>query len=48
MVEMAERLAAMGYAAFLPEMFYRDVPYEPFDLATVFGDPERARPALRR
>ena len=24
-----------------PEMFYRDVPYEPFDLATVFGDPEQ-------
>lgn len=41
MVEMAEHLAAMGYAAFLPEMFYRDVPYEPFDLATVFGDPEQ-------
>lgn len=44
MVEMAEQLAAMGYAAFLPEMFYRDAPYEPFDLATVFGDPdERGR-----
>ncbi len=44
MVEMAERLASMGYAAFLPEMFYRDAPYEPFDIATVFSDPgERGR-----
>jgi carboxymethylenebutenolidase len=44
MVEMAERLAGMGYAAILPEMFYRDAPYAPFDLKTVFGDPdERGR-----
>jgi carboxymethylenebutenolidase len=41
MVEMAEQLAAIGYAAFLPEMFYRDAPYEPFDLATVFSDREQ-------
>ena len=40
MVEMAERLATMGYAAFLPEMFHRDAPYAPFDLKTVFGDAE--------
>ncbi len=44
MVAMAERLAAMGYVAFLPEMYYRSGPYEPFDLATVFTDPgERNR-----
>ena len=39
MVDMAERLAAMGYVAFLPEMYYRDGPYEPFDMETVFTDP---------
>ena len=26
MVTMAERLAAMGYVAFLPEMYYRSAP----------------------
>lgn len=44
MIEMAEQLAGMGYVAFLPEMYYRHGPYEPFQLATVFTDPdERAR-----
>jgi carboxymethylenebutenolidase len=44
MVEMAEQLAGMGYVAFLPEMYYRHGPYEPFQIATVFTDPgERAR-----
>ena len=38
MVTMAERLAAMGYVAFLPEMYYRSGSYEPFDMATLFGD----------
>ena len=38
MVTMAGRLAAMGYVAFLPEMYYRSGPYEPFDMATLFGD----------
>ena len=38
MVTMAERLAAMGYVAFLSEMYYRSGPYEPFDMATLFGD----------
>ena len=44
MVEMAEHLAGMGYVAFLPEMYYRSGPYEPFRIDTVFTDPdERAR-----
>ena len=38
MVTMAERLAAMGYVAFLPEMYYRSGPYEPFAMETVFTD----------
>ncbi len=40
MIAMAERLAALGYVAFLPEMYYRSGPYEPFDMATLFGDPD--------
>ena len=44
MVEMAEQLAGMGYVVLVPEMYYRSGPYEPFQLATVFTDPdERAR-----
>jgi carboxymethylenebutenolidase len=44
MVQMAEQLAGMGYVAFVPEMYYRSGPYEPFDVATAFSDPgERAR-----
>lgn len=44
MVEMAERLAGMGYVTFLPEMYYRGGPYEPFSLDTAFTDPaERSR-----
>ena len=43
-VQMAERLAALGYVAFVPEMYYRHGPYTPFALDTVFTDPdERAR-----
>jgi carboxymethylenebutenolidase len=42
-VEMADRLAGLGYAVLLPDVYYR-TPWEPFDPATVFTDPaERAR-----
>jgi carboxymethylenebutenolidase len=41
---MAERLAGLGYAAFLPEMYYRHGEYAPFDMSTAFGDEaERTR-----
>ena len=44
MVEMAEQLAGLGYVAFLPEMYYRNGPYEPFSMASAFADEgERAR-----
>jgi len=44
MLEMAGHLAGMGYVAFLPEMYYRHGPYEPFNIDTAFTDPdERAR-----
>jgi carboxymethylenebutenolidase len=36
--DMAQRLADFGYVAFLPEMYYRHGPYEPFDLRTAFTD----------
>ncbi len=40
MIEMAGHLAAMGYVALLPEMYYRQGPYKPFNIATAFTDPE--------
>jgi carboxymethylenebutenolidase len=41
---MAQRLADLGYAVLLPNLYYRRGAYEPFDLGTVFSDPsERAR-----
>ena len=38
--EMAQRLADLGYAVLLPNPFYRLGPFEPFDMKTVFSDPE--------
>lgn len=35
---LADRLAALGYAVLLPDIYYR-TPYEPFDAANLFGDP---------
>jgi carboxymethylenebutenolidase len=43
MVAMAEQLAALGYAVLVPEVYYRSGPYEPFDLATAFSDPEERK-----
>ena len=43
-IAMAERLATMGYVGYVPDMYYRSGPYEPFDLAVAFSDPDqRAR-----
>ncbi|ONH30948.1 dienelactone hydrolase family protein [Pseudofrankia asymbiotica] len=42
--DMADRLAALGYAVALPNIFYRTPDAGPFDAATTFSDPEaRAR-----
>ncbi|MGH3853073.1 MAG: dienelactone hydrolase family protein [Pseudonocardiaceae bacterium] len=41
---MADRLAGLGYAVLLPDVYYRSGGYAPFDPATVFSDPaERKR-----
>jgi carboxymethylenebutenolidase len=41
---MADRLAALGYATLLPDVYYRAGDWAPFDVHTVFTDPdERAR-----
>lgn len=37
---MAERLAGLGYAALVPDLFYRFGAYGPFDAKTAFSDPE--------
>ncbi|MEI9428097.1 dienelactone hydrolase family protein [Mesorhizobium sp. Cs1299R1N3] len=34
--QMAERLAGEGYAVLLPDLFYRNAPYGPFDAKTAF------------
>jgi len=42
--EMAARLAALGYAVLLPDVYYRNGPWPPFDMGSVFGDAaERSR-----
>ena len=44
--ENAQRLANAGYLVLLPDLFYRDGPYEPMtDLSKLFGD-EEARKAI--
>src|SRR5262245_21309194 len=42
---MAERLAGQGYAVLLPDIFYRDAPYGPFDAKTAFAE-EKTRAKL--
>jgi carboxymethylenebutenolidase len=44
LIDMAQHLADLGYVSLLPEMYYRQGPYEPFRLETAFSDPaERSR-----
>lgn len=44
MHDMAARLATSGFLVAMPNVFYRSGVFEPFNLATVFTDPdERAR-----
>jgi carboxymethylenebutenolidase len=42
--QLGDRLASMGYAALIPDIYYRAGQWTPFDVATLFTDPqERAR-----
>jgi carboxymethylenebutenolidase len=42
--QLGDRLASMGYAALIPDIYYRAGQWAPFDVATVFTDKhERAR-----
>ncbi len=42
--QMGDQLADMGYVALIPDIYYRAARWAPFDMATLFSDPqERAR-----
>ena len=36
-----QQLADYGYAVLLPDVYYRHGDWAPFDMQTVFGDPEQ-------
>jgi carboxymethylenebutenolidase len=42
---MAERLSDSGYAVLVPDLFYRNAPYGPFDAKTAFND-EKGRATI--
>src|SRR6187455_117053 len=39
--QMAERLASQGYAVLVPDLFYRNGAYGPFDAKTTFSDDKK-------
>ncbi|TPG36997.1 dienelactone hydrolase family protein [Mycolicibacterium hodleri] len=41
--EMAAKLAGFGYAVLLPDVYYRDGDWAPFDLNTAFSDPDERK-----
>ena len=40
---MAAKLAGYGYAVLLPDVYYRNGDWAPFDMATVFGDEQERK-----
>lgn len=40
---MADRLAGLGYATLLPDVYYRYGGFEPFDMETVFSDEDQRK-----
>jgi dienelactone hydrolase len=36
--EMGDKLAGLGYAVLVPDVYYRDGNWAPFEMATVFSD----------
>ena len=41
--EMGDKLAAYGYAVLVPDIYYRDGDWAPFEMATVFTDEDERR-----
>jgi carboxymethylenebutenolidase len=41
--EMGDRLAGLGYVALVPDVFYREGDWAPFDMKTVFSDANERR-----
>jgi carboxymethylenebutenolidase len=41
--EMAEKLAGYGYAVLVPDIYYREAGWAPFDLNTAFTDPDERK-----
>jgi carboxymethylenebutenolidase len=41
--EMAAQLAGYGYVVLVPDVYYRSGDWEPFDMGTVFGDPDERK-----
>lgn len=37
-LEMGDRLASLGYVALIPNVYYREGDYKPFDMKTIWGD----------
>jgi carboxymethylenebutenolidase len=42
MREMGERLSGLGYVVVVPDVYYRNGPYDSVDMRTAFGDKETA------
>ncbi|WAC89815.1 dienelactone hydrolase family protein [Mycobacterium sp. Aquia_213] len=41
--QMAAKLAGFGYAVLLPDVYYRNADWAPFDMASVFGDEQERK-----
>jgi carboxymethylenebutenolidase len=41
--QMAARLAGIGYTVLLPDVYYREGDWAPFDMASVFGDEQERK-----
>jgi carboxymethylenebutenolidase len=48
MLEIGARLAAHGYCALLPDLFYRSGPYAPMDPVKVFADPAQRKVLMEK
>ena len=44
---MGDRLASLGYVALIPDFYYREAGYAPFDVATAFSDEQERKRLFR-